>query len=571
MTAVPRRVCLVACAALVAGALPAAAQDAGPVPPPPGATPAAFPVTLTGGVTVGTELYTVSGIPARRPGETWQISMSPEMSFFGQFQVGLSVLLSSQGSELRQNMSQLGLNPRFGWATLHLGDFTRSYSGYTLQGTQLRGAGLDLDPGILRFSVQGGVSQRTVAAGPDGTPGLAYQRHLYAVSLGLGRDGGSSFDLMLVKAKDDVSSLSAALADTTLIDTIPVALRPRIETRPQENLVLGSQGQLRVLQNRVVVKGEAAFALITRDLDSPKANPGAVPGGSTLDGLMPLQLSTSGDYAWHLQTDATLGLATVRAGYEYVGAGYTSLGLAYLINDRRAYDLGGSLRLMQNHLVLQGQYQHQNDNLLRQKTSTTDRDALVGSATLLLGRRVSTSLTVMSNVIANNAAVDTFVVNNHTFALTTSTSLVAGLFGLPATYSVSYALQRASDANVVTRIPDVTVHNLSTSVQVRLSRAVSLTPTASLAVTSNADAPTQRNLYLGFRGQARAGRLSGSASVTQTFSSGRHVFGLLAQADYPLVWDARLSLQARHTRYGAIGAQPAFQESFATVSLARSF
>ncbi len=572
MTAVTRAV--LTAAALLVPAARAAAQDAGVVPgaPAPAQAPArGLPITLTGGMTMGSELYTVSGIAARRPGETWQIAMTPELSLFGQFSVGVNVLLSSEGSQLRQSMSQLGLNPRFGWVTLHLGDFTRSYSSYTLQGTQLSGAGIDLTPGIFRFSVQGGTSQRTVAAGPDGTPGLAYRRHLYAASLGVGREGASFIDFTFVKAKDDVSSLSAALADTTLIDTIPIALRPRIETRPQENLVLGTQGQLHFLRDRLTVKGEAAFALITRDLDSPQANPAPVPAGSALSGLMPLQLSTSGDYAWHLQADGTFGIASLHGGYEYVGPGYTSLGLAYLINDRRAFDLGGSVRLLASHLVLQGQYQHQNDNLLGQKVATTDRDALVGSAMLLLGRSVSTSLTVMSNVIANNAAVDTFVVNSHTFALTTSTSVQASLFGWPAAYSVSYALQRASDANPVTRIPDVTVHNLSTSVQVRLSSALSVAPTASVAITSNAAAPTQRNVYLGFRGQARTGRLRTTASVTQTFSSGRHVFGLLGQADYPLPLDARLSFQARHTRYGAIGAQPAFQESFATLTLARSF
>ena len=587
---VPLRRVVLASAVLLAHAKVAAAQDGGATPAAPtqAAAPAQdpvasqlppaqvggaprLPVTLSGGLTMGSELYAVNGIAARRPGQTWQIAMSPELSFFGQFDVGVNVLLSSEGSQLRQNMSQLGLSPRFGWVTLHLGDFTRSYSSYTLQGTQLRGAGIDLAPGIFRFSVQGGTSQRTVAAGPDGAPGLAYQRHLYAASLGVGREGASFIDFTVVKAKDDVASLSAALADTTLIDTIPIALRPRIETRPQENLVLGSQGQLHFLHDRLTVKGEAAFALITRDLDSPQANPSPVPAGTTLNGLMPLQFSTSGDYAWLLQADGSFGIASLHGGYEYVGPGYTSLGLAYLINDRRAFDLGGSVRLLGSHLVLQGQYQHQNDNLLGQKLSTTDRDALVGSVMLLLGRTVSTSLTVMSNVIANNATVDTFVVNSHTFALTTATTLQGHLFAWPASYSVSYALQRASDANVVTRIPDVTVHNLSASVQVRLSTALSVAPTASLAVTSNAAAPTQQNVYLGFRGQARSGKLRTTASVTQTFSSGRHVFGLLGQADYPLPLDARLSFQARHTRYGAIGAQPAFQESFATLTLARSF
>jgi hypothetical protein len=526
------------------------------------------PVGLSGGATLTSELYDANGIAPRRPGQSWRVAMSPQLSLFGQFDLGLSVMLSSEGSQLRQNMSQLGLNPRFGWATLHLGDFSRSYSPYTLQGTQLRGAGIDLRPGILRFSVEGGQSQRVVAAGAGG---LAYRRYLYAASLGVGRDGGSFLDVTVVKAKDDMSSLAAALADTTLFDTIPAPLRPRIETRPQENLVVATQGQLRVLRHHLTIKGELAGALITSDLDSPRANPGSVTAGSLLDGLMPLRLSTSGDYAYHLQGDADLGAATLRGGYEYVGAGYTSLGLAYLINDRRAYDAGGSVRLLRNHLVLQGQYQHQNDNLLGQKAATTNRDAIVGSAALMLGRSVSTSVTILHNVIANNATVDTFLVNNRSFALTANTAVQSRLFGRTTTLSVAYALQRASDANVITRVPDVTVHNLSTSLQVSLSRAVSLTPTASLAITQMAAAPDQQNVYLGFRGQARVGRLRASTGLTQTFSNARQVLGLTGQLDYPLPGGSRISLQGRHTRYGAIGAQPAFQESFLTMSLARTF
>src|SRR5882672_10529973 len=100
------------------------------------------------------ELYGVRGIQSRRPGQSWRVSMSPQMTLFGEFSVGLSMLLSSEGSDFRQNISQLGLNPRYKWATLHLGDFSQNYSSYTVEGTRIRGAGLDLRPGILRFSVQ---------------------------------------------------------------------------------------------------------------------------------------------------------------------------------------------------------------------------------------------------------------------------------------------------------------------------------------------------------------------------------------------------------------------------------
>lgn len=541
------------------GALTLLAQQPGPLP---------LPARASGEVSMVGEAYGVNGIERRRPGQTWRVTMTPQLTLFNEITMGLNVLLSSEGSDLRQNISQLGLNPRYKWATFHLGDFSQSFSSYTLQGTRLRGAGVDLRPGILRLSLQGGQSQRTVSAGAGG---LAYKRHLLAASVGVGREGGAFIDFMLVKAKDDVSSLAATLADTTLLDTIPVALRPRVETRPQENLVVGAQGQIGLLGRRLLLKTEAAIALLAADLESPRANADSVSGGGLLDPLIPLRLSTSGDVAYRLEADANLGMASVRGGYEQVGAGYTSLGLPYLINDRRAFHLGGNVRLLQGVLTLQGQLQHQNDNLLGQKVATTNRDAFVGSAAVVLGRRFTGSLTAMVNVIANDAAVDTFLVDNRSLALTASTSVQVGLLGRRSTVSLTYAFQRSSDANVVTQVPQVTVQNLSTAVQLPLSRAVSVAPTVSFAVTRTEAAATQRNVYAGFRATGRFGTLRTSASATQTWTGGRGVFALGGQVQYALPWESRLALSLRHTRYDAIGSRPAFQESFATLSVSRSF
>jgi hypothetical protein len=49
------------------------------------------------------------------------------------------------------------------------------------------------------------------------------------------------------------------------------------------------------------------------------------------------------------------------------------------------------------------------------------------------------------------------------------------------------------------------------------------------------------------------------------------VFAVTGQANYTLPWESRAALTLRHTRYDAIGARPAFQESFATLSVSRSF
>ncbi len=559
----------------VLGSRAALAQDSSrAAPPPPASAPwgdgggLRLPVRASGEMVMTSDFYAAGGIQARRPGSSWRASFTPQVTLLGELSVGLDILLSSEGSQLRQNVSQFGLNPSYRWATLHVGDFTKGYSSYTVDGVRVRGGGLDLRPGIFRLSVQGGQVQRAVAAGLGS---MAFKRNLYAATVGVGRDQTSFLDVMAVKVKDDPGSLAQALADTTLLDTIPVALRPRYDTRPQENLVVGAKGQLRLFESRLALQGEVASAVITRDVQSPAANPDSVPAGGAVGSVMPLTLSTSGDYAWKLDGSYALGAAALRAGYEYVGPGYTSLGLAYVINDRRSYNLGGSVRLLGSRLALQGQLQHQNDNLLGQKTATTNRDALVGSAAMLFSRRVTATLTAMSTVIANHAAVDTFLVDNRSFALTASAAVQEELFGRPSSVSLAYALQKTTDGNPITRIPDVTVHNASASLQVNVAQGMSVAPSVSLAMTRTAAAPTQSNVYLGLRASGRFGQARASLSASQNYSSSRGVFAVTGQLTYTLPWQGRLTVQLRHNRYAAIGTHPAFQESFATMSVARGF
>src|SRR5690625_7751885 len=108
--------------------------------------------------------------------------------------MSVHALLSSEGVDLRQNINQIGLSPSWRWITLHLGDFSRGYSPYTLEGTRLRGAGIDLTPGIFTFSVQGGRAQRTVAPGAGAT---GDKRKMFAARWGVEGGRGSAGTLHL--------------------------------------------------------------------------------------------------------------------------------------------------------------------------------------------------------------------------------------------------------------------------------------------------------------------------------------------------------------------------------------
>ena len=541
---------------------------------------------LSGELTTISELYAHNGAEARRPGQSWRVQYNPQLSLIGGVSVSVNMLLSSEGSQLRQNINQAGFTPKWSWGSLSVGDFSNGYSAYTTQGLRVRGAGVDLTPGIWRVAVQGGRTQRAVSSL---TAGPVFQRNMIAAKVGMGSEGGRFIDMTVLKAKDNVNSVERVLLvlDPTVLDTLvdeetAEALRPRLNTfnRPQENLVVNVAGQLPLFDNALVIRAEGAKAAITRDLLSPKADPDGLSGvaRTVAKAFMPIHLSTSEDAAYNVDIVYTGSRASLRAGYEEVGAGYSSLGLGYLINDRRAYNVAGSIRGFSNRVSLQGQYQHQNDNLLGQLGVTTNRDVLSGALSIRASDAITTTITGFTNMVGNDAAVDTFVVDNRSFSVTSSTALMHDLFGRAASTALSYGIQRTADDNPIRNIPSVTVHNASLSVQLPITKTINVSPTLSAVLTQMSETPTvasssQRNIFAGIRGQARFldGKLLASGDVSNTFSNARRVFGVRSNASYELPFGTRLLLQSRFNNYSATPSRRAFSVMFFTTSLTRSF
>lgn len=181
-------------------------------------------IRISGNATVFGQLYNMSGRSGRRPPSTGRLMIDPTITLFNYFSIPIQILVSTEGSYARQNINQYGINPSWGWGTLHLGDFSESYSPLTLSGITIRGAGIDLHPGIFRFSTVAGYTQRAVAGGAGNG---SYSRFLYASKLGLGPEHGTHLDLILVRAKDKVNSLSNNEPTITVIspnggDEIPL-------------------------------------------------------------------------------------------------------------------------------------------------------------------------------------------------------------------------------------------------------------------------------------------------------------------------------------------------------------
>uniref|UniRef100_UPI0025BC7D05 hypothetical protein n=2 Tax=Ignavibacterium TaxID=795750 RepID=UPI0025BC7D05 len=150
------------------------------------------------------EYYTTTNEYARRPNTTGRLFFRPTIDLFDLIQIPFEFLISTEGSSARQNINQFGINPRWSWGSLHLGDFSTEYSRYTLSGVLIRGGGINLNPGNFRFSTAAGFTRRSA---PGGAQDGSFKRFLLASKLGFGNESVSYVDFIFLRSKDEISSL----------------------------------------------------------------------------------------------------------------------------------------------------------------------------------------------------------------------------------------------------------------------------------------------------------------------------------------------------------------------------
>ncbi|RKY70227.1 MAG: hypothetical protein DRQ14_09335, partial [Candidatus Latescibacterota bacterium] len=314
-------------------------------------------LTVTGSVGTYGEVYHMAGREGRKEPTTGRFYFRPVVTVLG-MSFPFEVLVSTEETRFRQPFNRFGISPRWKWATVHAGDFTPNLSPYTARGIRLRGGGIELKPGTFQFSFVGGRSQRAV-------PGRAYERNLWAIQFGVGRRGRTFWDVGLLWASDDTSSVDSA--------AVP----------PQQNLVVASRLYLRLLRGKLSLGVEGAGSLHTRDMRSSSTDSLVrenLPKG-VYDAIFrhfEPRLSTRADYAYKLKLGLRLRLGEFRAEYLRVGPGFVSLGVPYMGNDRKQVNLSLSLRPMRKLSLRLGYFGYR-DNLKGEKTRTTSRRSLSSS------------------------------------------------------------------------------------------------------------------------------------------------------------------------------------------------
>ncbi len=590
----PFGVCRLALAvALLAGGSAAAqAPPAEQVPTPP--RPPLF--VMQGEASVFGEVYGISGREPRLPGSTARAVFQPEFQLTRFLKVGLDLQLTTEGNSAgagaqsstlnagRQRLNQLGISPSWSWGKADAGDFTDSYTPFTFSGVRVRGGGAAINPGLLRLAAFGGKAQSAVL-GP--ATSASYARTIAGGRVGVGREDGSWFDVIFIRARDDASSLpppdDSAFVDPRLEDptvdpdtlAVGTILNPFAVT-PQENVVAGAAGRLLLLDRRLTLRGELNGSGYTRDVRASVLDNQAlldeVPG--FVRGLFTPRIGSSYGLAYTAGADVRFGSFAGTANYRRVDPGYMALGVASILNDYTAWEVGGTQRIGRV-ASLRLDAARQNDNLVGQKAFTTLRDRYGAMASLRVTPRWTSSMRVQYVGMHNDlAAADPQWVAYDNWMVSTNQSISLGRDRLLRSVGFGYSFRTSGDDNPARSASSLTAHDATVRVVLAPWEAVSLTPSVGLQGSTSAAVPGWhvRETY-GIAAQTRLldGRWTSALSLGSTEDRGIGSILTRLTSRYDLTSADVVTLTVRESRFrnapNPFGAPGHFRERTASLQL----
>jgi len=286
----------------------------------------------------------------------------------------LSVEATNEQASDNQPVSSARLDLFSPWGGLVLGDTTPNFTDYSIDGQEVFGLHALPQIGFFGLEFVYGQSLRDV------NDPATFKQNVIGGKLKLGNERKFQWGLAVLKVRDDKDSLSAEIATATDSPT------------PKDNLVVGTDVKLSLLQGKIHFTGEANESLLNEDITSGAG----LPEDSDVD--LPLDPK---NFEWlfiineHIvpilpgftSLAAKTGIKvgpfydnTFNAEYSYVGPSYYSLGNTSVINDRAGFRIWDSLWLLNRKLFLNAAYLNYKNNLQDTYESTTTNAGYSASA-----------------------------------------------------------------------------------------------------------------------------------------------------------------------------------------------
>ena len=336
------------------------------------------PVSFSGSLGFLSETYAVRGIDPRRPPAMGQIMLNTNFSLFG-LRSGFNMIYSTDDNPLRQSLNKFYYQGSWRWLTVSAGDVAPRFTKYSLGGVTVRGGMIEMHPGLLQVSATAGRTGRRVEFSQE--PGFrepSFERWLYGVRLGLGRQNRTSFALSGVYAYDVSNSIEHW-----------------DNKRPAENISITPEFNLSLFSGSLRLETNLTISAFSMDVGSDKILMEEFPGSGLLTGIFEPRTSTRLDYAGELSASLNTGPFRVLGGYERIQPGFMSLGLGQIRSDQELIRFRPQARLMKGRINIGGNYSRGKNNLLETRISTIHREQLGTNVNLRVSNSVNLTLSYM--------------------------------------------------------------------------------------------------------------------------------------------------------------------------------
>ncbi len=364
---------------------------------------------LNGFLSAYGESYFSNNLTPRRDDFTWRVSGNPTLTYKN-FSLPVYFLAGSYENVSRQMFNRIGISPHYKWITVHLGYRSVEFSPLVVSQVYFLGAGVELNPSIIRLGFIRGRILRPVpiSALPNNQP--SYERNGYAVKFGLGTKE-NFVDLIFFNGRDDTNSIAGDTVYNPLV-------------KPQENVALGISSKLRIKKN-IFFQVDGGASLRSRDLhNSIIDDNGEIP--DQFNSIYILRASSLFNTA--IKSRIEYRDTKYNFGFEYhrIDQDYTTLAINYMRTDLQRFGLFVKQNFLKNRLKIHVKTDWEHNNLRHNKISETQRNNNMLHALYRMNRSLIFNFSFLnSNMNTSvNEVYSTYVVSskqrNHIVSLNTN-------------------------------------------------------------------------------------------------------------------------------------------------------
>ena len=285
---------------------------------------------IKGTANLSINTYNVNGIENRREPLRYTLSLRPVLTK-GSWSIPIELNAYNIGIGSDYKFLRFGIHPTWRWGKIHLGHTNMRLSSFSISGRTLLGAGVELNPGLLRFAAFAGTTkQATNSFISNAAQTNVYAQQIFTTKIGFG-NRAHFLDIIVLKGKDDASSVDSA--------------KIHGDVYPEENVVIAARTEHYFFKKKIHIGGEYAISGLTTNQNSSPIDDSDL---NFINWLWEPKTASFQANAFEAFVAYRSKQFNVKLAYQRIGPGYRSMGAYFFQNDLESYDASTSFKFLKN-------------------------------------------------------------------------------------------------------------------------------------------------------------------------------------------------------------------------------